>query len=357
MNVLDATWLASSIVAAAPLLLAASGELVSQRAGVLNIGLEAYILAGAFFGYWAEVATGSLWIGVVCGVGAGLLLAAGMGIASIQCGADQLVVGIGMVLLATGATSYIFDVKFGGTSTVSLKPMESVSVPVVSDIPFLGRPLFDQSVLVYVSYLAVPLAAFVLYRTTWGLAVRASGEAPVAAVANGLKVRALRWQALLLSGAMGGLAGAFLSVAQLGFFVHGMSSGRGYLALAAIFFGQWRAKGAFLACLIFGAAQSLQLRLQGLPSVPRSVWIVFAIAILAHLIYSHLSRDELFRIAHLLEAVVAIVVAACGILSPDITLPSELWLALPYVLSLIVLGLSVGTSRMPSGLTLSPRPT
>lgn len=355
MNAFDATWLAASIVASAPLLLAAAGELISERAGVLSLGLEAYILGGAFFGYWAEYATGSAWLGLLGGVVAGLLFAAVMGVASIQFGADQIVIGIGLVLLATGVSSYIFDVEFAGSATVSFDPMGKIRIPLLSDIPYLGGPFFDQNLLVYVSYAAIPLAAFTLYRTKWGLTVRASGEAPTAAEANGIKVGLVRWQALMVAGALGGLAGAYLSVGQLGFFVHGMSAGRGYLVLAAIFFGRWRAKGALIACLIFGTTQSLQLRLQGFDAVPWAVWLVAAAAIAGHLLYSLVGRRAAGTALLVVEGLLGALAIALLVSTPNVTLPSELWLGLPYALSLIVLALSVGTARMPSGLTLSSR--
>lgn len=355
MNVFDATWLATSVVACAPLLLAAAGELISERAGVLNLGLEAYILGGSFFAYWTEYASGSLWLGLLGGVAAGLLFAAVMGVASIQFGADQIVIGIGLVVLVTGITSYIFDVQFAGGATVSFDPMGKTRIPLLSDIPYVGAPFFDQNVLVYLSYAAVPIVAFMLYRTKWGLAVRASGEAPTAAEANGIKVRLVRWQALMAAGAAGGLAGGYLSVCQLGFFVHGMSSGRGYLVLAAIFFGRWRAKGALIGCVLFGATQSLQLRLQGFGAVPREVWLAVAMAIVGHLLYLVLARRVSWTATLVVEGVLGALAVLPVITTPSVTLPSELWLGLPYALSLIVLALSVGTARMPSGLTLSPR--
>lgn len=357
----DTLWLAAAVRLAVPVALAALGELVSERAGVLNIGLEGMMLAGAFFSFWAAKETGNLLVGAVGGVCAGAALSALMAGLSIYARADQIIVGVGINILALGLTTVAFRAISPGEAAVRIENMEPLAVPVLSSIPTVGDVLFRQIPLVYVLYVFLPVTWFLLYRTTWGLSIRASGETPVAADTAGISIHRVRSVAVLIAGGAAGLAGAFLSIGQLGTFVEGMSGGRGFLALAAVIFSGWRPLRVIGAAFVFGGADALQLRLQG-DEVPRVVWLVVLLVLVAGLLLGLHGRAKRakakprqaarFRAdAGVLVALAAIVVVGTVFwLAPAWEIPSQLWLALPYLLSLVVLAVASGRGRMPSAL-------
>ena len=358
MGVLDAVWVAAALAATAPLLLAGIGELISQRAGVINVGLEGMMLFGAFFSYWAAIESGSIWGGMLVGVLAGVALAAAMAFFSINTNSDQIVVGIGILILAIGVTSSAFRWLFEGSerSTI-IKPMARLEIPWLEGLPFFGEALFRQRPVVYISFALLPVAWYVLYRTTWGLAVRAAGDFPDAAETAGLSPRRIRWAATLVAGAMGGWAGAFLSVGEVGIFLNRMTSGRGFLAVAAVIFGMWRVSGLMWACLLFGATTALQRRLQLIPELPREVWLLIAAAAGAALAYVLIRR----RIdwANRLHVVATVALGAAGITAfvlsfvrPAITLPSELWLAMPFVVTIAALAVMGARAAAPRYLAI-----
>lgn len=353
MGPFDVSWLTATVRLSTPLLYASLGELVAERAGVLNIGLEGMVLTGAFFAFLGTYLTDSLLVGVLVGLGAGAVVAAIMALLAIQGRADQIVVGVGLNLLALGVTTFAFREVFSGQAEVRLDRLPVAPIPGLSRIPVLGPALFRQTIMVYVAFLLVGLVWFLLQRTRWGLAIRAAGERPAAADTAGVSVARVRWAGTLVAGALAGVAGAFLSVGQLGLFIEGMSAGRGFLALAAVIFGGWRPLGVLAACLVFGAADALQLRLQAEATVPGQVWLLVAIVACGYLLLSATRR----RLTG--GAVVALGLAGLGgalfVVAPPWHFPPQLWLALPYVLALLALAGVVRRVRMPSALAVAYR--
>jgi ABC-type uncharacterized transport system permease subunit len=357
MGPFDAALLASALVITTPILLAALGEVISERAGVLNVGLEGMILAGAFFGFLAAWQLDSRVAGVAIGVLAGLLLAAVMALLTIEAKTDQIVAGVGLNILAVGITTFAFDQIFGSRGQVTLGNVGVLEIPGLSQLGGIGRALFAQDVIVYFTFLLVPLLAFLMKRTRWGLAVRSAGEKPAAADTAGISVRRVRWMATLTAGSLAGLAGAYLSVIQLGIFRQEMSAGRGFLALTAVIFGRWHPAGVAAACLLFGGADALQLRLQTSSSVPSEVWIVIAVTGIAFAAYvltrSRARRADRGSLAA--ATVAALVGVALLVTAPSISLPPQLWLALPALLALLALAMTGSRARMPGALTIPYR--
>jgi simple sugar transport system permease protein len=222
----------------------------------------------------------------------------------------------------------------------------------------IGRALFNQTLLVYLAFAVVAVVWFVLYRTSWGLAIRAAGEVPAAADTAGVRVTRIRWLGTLAAGALAGMAGGFLSVGQLGFFIEGMSAGRGFLALAAVIFGGWRPVGVLAACLVFGAGDALQLRLQAEATVPRQVWLAIGLVAVAWIVATRVGRRERLRASPGALAAGLLVAGIGGSLfaiDPAWHFPSQLWLTLPYLLALLALAGLVGRVHMPSSLAIPYR--
>lgn len=261
---------ASAIRLATPIALAAVGATICERSGVVNIAMEGLMLVAAFFGVLAALFTGSVWLGVVGAVLAATIFSALHAWASINLRADQVISGTAINILALGVTGFLMETIFGHPGTTS-----SVKrLPPLLDLPRGGDGLLpliwrwiDTIFLSYtpIVYLGMFMAVFLtwaLYRTRWGLRLRALGEHPRAADTVGVDVLRGRWMAVLLSGAMSGLAGANLTLEQVGAFTENMTNGRGFIALAANIFGRWIPGGAYLASLLFGFADALQLKLQ-----------------------------------------------------------------------------------------------
>ena len=270
-------FLAAIIRIATPLAFATLGEMFSERAGVLNLGIEGIMLLSAMTGFTATSLSGSLWLGVLAAVLTGMLMGALHALFTVALGLSQHVAGIGLTLFTTGLAYFLFRLIFGQqTNPPSIVGFAPVPIPVLSKIPVLGPVLFNQFALVYIAILAVPLAAFVLYRTPWGLALRMSGENPRAADSAGVSVIKMRFQAVVLGGALMGVAGAFLSMAQFNAFTFGVISGRGWVAIALVVFGRWDPWRCAAAALLFAAIDALQLRLQasGLGHIPYEVFLV-----------------------------------------------------------------------------------
>lgn len=350
MDPFGTAWLATMLTLATPLIFAAVGELVSERAGVINIGLEGMMLGGAFFSFLVAWSTGSFWLGVLAGVAAGTVLSSVMAFLSLQAKANQIVVGVGLNILALGLTSFVFEEIFLSKEQVVLPIPGLVSIPGLSSIPGVGSAVFRQPLLVYLSWLVVVAAWFVLSRTRWGLTIRAAGETPAAADTAGINVNRVRWSGVLTAGFLGGLGGTVLSIGQVGLFVQNISAGQGYIALAAVIFGGWRVWGVLGACLVFAGANATQLRLQGEDSVPPAVWVVVAIVAAVALAW-RLRRPGAYlgRTASWAAVVIAVAVVL-AVVRPSFTLSSELWLALPYVVALLAVAGLVGRVRMPSAL-------
>lgn len=264
------TWLAASVRLAGPVLLAALGEIFDELAGVLNIGIEGTILLGALASFLVSLLSGNPWWGVLAAILVGLLANLFLAWMYVSVRANQVVVGIIFNILALGLSSYAYRVVLGQQTQVQKAPMLPVlNVAGISDLPLIGPVLFNHSVLVYLTLALTLLAGWVIYRTKFGLKLRAAGEHPRAADTAGIDVLRMRYIGVLISGAAAGMAGAYLVLAQLGFFRDNIVAGRGFIALAIVIFGRWNPYKAALAALAFGAADALQLSLQifnfGLP--------------------------------------------------------------------------------------------
>jgi simple sugar transport system permease protein len=262
-QVLQVGFFAAVIRIATPFLFATIGELFCERAGVLNLGIEGIMLLSAMTGFSAAYFSGNLWVGVLAAMATGALAGILMGFLTVTLGLSQHVSGIGTTLLTTGFAFFFYRLIFGQPSTppniVAFKP---VPLPFLSEIPGLGPVLFNQSALVYAVYCLVPTAAFVLYRTPWGLNLRTAGENPRAADSAGVNVAVVRYQALMLSGVLMGVAGCFLAMVQFNAFTFGVISGRGWVCIALVVFGQWSPWRSAAGALLFAFIDALQLRLQ-----------------------------------------------------------------------------------------------
>jgi simple sugar transport system permease protein len=270
-----AVFAGSTLRLAAPLLLAATGELVSERAGVLNMSIEGMMLTGAFGGAVVSWATGSPWLGLLAGVAAVLPVALLQAWLSITLRANQIVTGIGINILALGATTLAYREIFGSRSRAEIPGLAKWAPPGLGDIPILGEQVFTQVGLLYVALGLVVGVAWMLRRTALGLAVHAAGAAPRAADKSGLSVNAIRYGAVLFTGVLSALAGCFLSIGDIHTFTEGMTNGAGYLAIAAVIFGNWKVGRTAVACLLFGGATALQFQLPALGvDVPNALLIM-----------------------------------------------------------------------------------
>ncbi len=258
------TFLEGTVRTATPLAFAAIGETIAERAGVINIGLEGAIIAGALGGF-AAAATGSVWIGFLGAGLAGLLVAAVFGLFAIRMRADQIITGTAISLLALGVTATLYRQLYGtGGAALSIPTLGVVEIPVLSSIPFIGRALFAQPPVTYVLYALTPLVWWWMYRTHAGLALRATGEDPRAARSVGISAGRVQFAAVLFGGFLGGIAGGVLVIAQAGSFAEGMSAGRGFIAIAIVVLGRWHPLGVAIAALVFGAASALQYLFQSM---------------------------------------------------------------------------------------------
>jgi len=256
---------AAGLLRAVPLTLAALGEAVGERAGLLNLGIEGMMLAGCFFGFWAAYETDSLAIGIGAAIVAGILLALLFGLLTITMRVDQVIVGLAITIFAAGLTAYLFRDIFGGRNVAADVNPVNISIPVLRDIPIVGEPLFDRQLIFYVCWALVPVFAFLLNRTKFGLEVRAVGENPFAADAAGVDVVRTRYLAIAIAGAMAGFAGGFLCVADVKIFSIGMTVGSGFIALAITMLGRWSPYRIVIGAILFGALQTAgdQLQIQG----------------------------------------------------------------------------------------------
>jgi len=295
---LDA-FLTSTVVMTTPILLAALGETIVERSGVLNIGIEGSMLCGAFFGLTAAYFSGSLVLGLLAGIAAGVALNALMALLIINLAVSQVVSGTAIDIFALGLTGILYRHFFGITgSALTVSSLRPVALGPLARIPAIGPALFNQNLIVYSTIILVPIVAYVLSRTRYGLWLRAAGERPEAADALGLNVYRLRWEALLIAGVLTGLGGAYLTLAYTNTFVEGISAGRGFVALSVVIVGRWNAYWVAAAALLFGAAMALQFGLQ----------------------------------------------------ASGTSLPYQLFLALPYALTLLVLAFLGGQAQAPSAL-------
>lgn len=293
----------SAVTMAVPLLLAGLGELLVERAGIVNIGLEGMILVGAFVALVTlSMLPVSPWIGLFAAWLGGLLMAALLAVVVVHLRANQVVAGTALNLLALGLTGVAYRSIFGVTGkAITVDGFHAVDIPWLNSLPVLGPVFFSETVLAYAAFALVPIVAVFLNHTIPGLKLRMVGENPRAAAAQGVRVTRVQTLALLVCGVLAASSGAFLSIAYAGTFVEGMSAGRGFIALAIVIFGRWSAPGVLGAALLFGLATAVQFHVQALA----------------------------------------------------LTIPYQLLLGLPYVLTLLVLAGYAGTTRAPAALGAS----
>lgn len=256
-------YLVASLRLSVPLAFAALGGLLSERSGVLNIGLEGMILTGAFISATAVFFSGNVWLGIIATLIAGGLVGLLHAYLCVTLRVDQLVSGLAINLATAGLTAFGARVMFTD-NTQELQGFTTVAVPILKDIPILGSLLFNQDPLVYFLFLLVPSSTYLLFRSSLGLSLRAVGEYPKAADTSGVSVILFRYVSVILSGCLAGLGGAYLTLVHIKFFTEGISAGKGFIALAALIFGRWHPVGTVFACLLFGATEALQLRIQAL---------------------------------------------------------------------------------------------
>jgi simple sugar transport system permease protein len=264
---------------------------------VLNLGVEGQMLLGAFAAFYVSFVTGNLWLGLFAAVIVGALMGLAMAFVTVNLHAVQGISGIGFYLFGLGMSELLFKMLLGTVETV--KGFPPLHIPFLSDIPIIGEIFFQQNIMVYGAFLLVPLASFVLNKTTLGLKIRSVGENPEAADSLGVSVGRVRYFTVILGGILSGIAGASLSIALLNVFQQNMTSGMGFIAVALVYFGGWRPWGVLGGALLFSMVNSLQLWMQVL----------------------------------------------------DVNIASEIAVMLPYVLTIVVLVVSVSRVRSPSALT------
>lgn len=274
---LTASFWVAAIRIASPLIFATMGELICERAGVLNLGIEGIMTAGAFAGWFTVYSGGDLWTGVLVAALVGSMLGLLHGFLTVPLGLSQHVTGIGITLLASSLTYFTYRILLPEvTSPPKIEPFQPYPVPGLSEIPIIGPALFNQTPLTYLAYLTVALVAWVLYRTPVGIAVRAVGENPSAVEAQGISVSVIRVCAVMAGSALMAIGGAFLTMSAFNSFFFEMINGRGWIAIALVVFGSWRPGKAVLGAILFAAFDAYQVRLQQLTggAIPYQVFLM-----------------------------------------------------------------------------------
>ncbi len=287
----------SGIRLATPYLFASIGEMFGQRSGVLNLGVEGQMLLGAFTAFYVALLTGNLWLGVLAAMGVGALMGLAMAFVTVNLHATQGISGIGFYLFGLGMSNLLFEKVIGRVQSIQGFPV--LEIPILSKIPILGEIFFSQNILVYLAFLLVPAAWFVLNKTTLGLKIRSVGENPEAADSLGVSVARVRYFTVILGGVLSGIAGASLSIALLNVFQQHMTAGQGFIAVALVYFGGWKPWGILGGALLFSLVNALQLWIQVL----------------------------------------------------GVPIASEFAVMMPYVLTIVVLALTLSKSKGPSALT------
>jgi simple sugar transport system permease protein len=268
-ELLDAAFISGLIGAtmrmATPIIFATLGEILAERSGVLNLGIEGIMLMGAMTGFLVTFNSGSIWSGVLAAAMVGMLLGLLMAFLAVNLGLSQHVSGLGITLFATGLAMFIYRLHFGSpTVPPTIEPFKQISLPVLSKIPIIGPGLFTQYSLTYFAWLLIPILSILLYKTKLGLKIRTVGENPVVADTVGVNVTLTRTLCLIFGGALMGIGGAFLTLAHQNMFLIDVIGGRGWVAIAMVIFGNWDPLKGAMGALIFGFLDGLQLRLQGL---------------------------------------------------------------------------------------------
>jgi len=266
---------ASAIRLAVPLLLASLGETFGQRSGVLNLGVDGIMLLGAFTGYYTVLKSGNVWMGLLAGAIVGLLLGLASAVIAVTLQAEQGISGIGIYLFGLGMSDLLFQ-KLVGTP-IPIDTFPAIHIPVLSEIPYIGEMFFQHSLVIYLAFAAIPVATFVINRTTFGMKIRAVGEYPDAADTLGVSVSGVRYATEIIGGTLAGIAGAVLAI-TLGIFQQNLTNGAGFIAIALVYFGAWRPTGIMLGALLFGFVNALVLELKTLEIIPRDLSNLAAMA-------------------------------------------------------------------------------
>jgi simple sugar transport system permease protein len=257
--------LARALMMSTPLLYGSISEVFAERSGVMVTAIEGIFLIGAWAGFAGTYLSGSLFIGILCAMLAGVLTAALYGRITIYLKQHQVVTGTAINILMLGFCAFFQRVIFGvPTIPLTVKPLPVIPIPFLSKIPWIGQLFFTQNILTYLMYVIVPISYFVLYKTSIGLTIRSTGENPEAVDVAGINVEKIRFSMVLIAGVMGGIAGAFYSIGYLGMFATNIIGGRGWIAFAICFLGNWNPKGAFIGTLIFGLAEALAIYMQSI---------------------------------------------------------------------------------------------
>lgn len=296
MDILDiflsASFWTAAIRIASPLIFAALGELICERAGVLNLGIEGIMVVGAFAGWMAVYLGGGLWFGVAVAMASGMLFGLLHGVLTVPFGLSQHVVGLGITLLATSLTYYCYRLALPEvTSPPKIEAFQPYEIPLLSDLPLIGPALFSQTPLTYLAFILVGVVSFTLYRTPLGLALRAAGENPAAVEAQGLSVTAIRMGAVMVGSGLMAVGGAFLTMSAFNSFFFEMVNGRGWICIALVVFGSWMPWKTLLGAVLFAAFDALQIRVQQTPlgaNVPYQIFLMapYVLSILALVIMS-----------------------------------------------------------------------
>lgn len=248
---------------AVPLIFIALGELYSERAGMVNIGLEGLAAIGSLIGFIIAFVTGSTWLGILGGALAGMAVNIIYAFATVTLCADHTVYGMAINIFAPALASFIYRVYFGTGSDLSqIELMHTISIPVLKDIPFIGPLVFDQTPMVYIAFLLVLVTIIFFSKTTFGLNYKSVGEHPHAAATLGIDVVKMKYLSCMICGALAGIGGAYLTTCYSNTYTEGNVAGRGFIALAAVIFGRWSGVGVLISCLFFGFCDALQIRLQ-----------------------------------------------------------------------------------------------
>ena len=255
--------LARALMMSTPLLFGSISEVFAERSGMMVIAIEGIFLLGAWGGFVGTYLSGSLLIGMLIAILAGVVTAALYGWITVYLKQNQVVTGTAINILALGVVSFLHRVIFGVPITpLTVQPLLALPIPILSKIPVIGPVLFSQNILTYMMYLIVPVSYFVLYKTSIGLTIRSAGENPEAVDVAGINVNRIRFSMVLIAGVMGGIAGAFYSIGYLGMFTTNIIGGRGWIAFAICFLGNWNPKGAFIGALVFGLAEAIAIYMQ-----------------------------------------------------------------------------------------------
>lgn len=296
MDILDillqASFWTAAIRIASPLIFAALGELICERAGVLNLGIEGIMVVGAFAGWLAVYLGGGLWFGVAVAMLSGMAFGLVHGVLTVPFGLSQHVVGLGITLLATSLTYYCYRLALPEvTSPPKIEAFQPLEIPILSDIPVIGPALFNQTPLTYLAFVLVVAVTLVLYRTPMGLALRAAGENPAAVEAQGLSVSAIRIGAVMVGSGFMAVGGAFLTMSAFNSFFFEMVNGRGWICIALVVFGSWKPGKTLLGAVLFAAFDALQIRVQQTPlgaDIPYQIFLMapYILSILALVVMS-----------------------------------------------------------------------